>query len=248
VRPPRTIPPAAAPIGSGDLLRGLAGILDRRILPRFEEELKDHFGVRHVFLVSSGTAALALILSALGTLKTRRKVVVPAYACYAVPAAVVRAGLSVVPCDVDPGTLDFDYGSLEVAVDGETLCVVAIHPFGIPADLGRIRRLCERTGAFLIEDAAQAMGIIYEGRMLGTSGDAGFFSLGRGKAVTCGSGGVIVTRSDALAERIGALCAALEREPAPEHLKGVISAALTGMFLTPGLYWIPSGMPVLGLG
>jgi perosamine synthetase len=248
VRLPRTIPPAAAPIRAASFVRGLAGTFDRRTLPRLEEELKSCFGVRHVFLVSSGTAALALILLALKAIKARGRVVVPGYGCYAVPAAVVRAGLSVVPCDVDPDTLDFDYGSLMAAVDRETLCVIAIHPFGMPADIARIRAVCEREGAFLVEDAAQAMGIVHEGRMLGTSGDAGFLSLGRGKAVTCGSGGIIMTRSDAVARQIGDLWATLEREPSAQRLGSLPAAALMSMFLRPRLYWIPDGIPALGLG
>ena len=75
----------------------------------------------------------------------------------------------------------------------ETLCVLAIHLFGIPANLDRIKKLCRKKDIFIVEDAAQAMGGEYKGGMLGTIGDVGFYSLGRGKNITCGSGGIIVT-------------------------------------------------------
>src|SRR5262249_11056928 len=99
----RTLPPAAALLGLGDLLHGLAGaIRSGRPAGRLEGELREHFGVRHVFLVSSGTAALALILTSLKRLSSRREVVLPAYTCFSVPAAVERAGLAIRLVDVDP--------------------------------------------------------------------------------------------------------------------------------------------------
>ena len=74
------------------------------------------------------------------------------------------------------------------------------HLFGIPSDVDRTRRICEEKGIFLVEDAAQAMGVEHGGRKLGTLGDVGFFSLGRGKNISCGSGGIILTSSADIAE------------------------------------------------
>ncbi|HZW36455.1 MAG TPA: DegT/DnrJ/EryC1/StrS family aminotransferase, partial [Candidatus Deferrimicrobiaceae bacterium] len=158
MRPGRTIPPAAAPVPIRDLFRGVSGLFRGGYLDPLEDEIKGYFGSRFVFLVSSGKGALVLILRALSSLRNRRKVVIPAYTCYSVPSAIVKAGLDIALCDVDPDTLDFDYGRLEAIVDEKTLCVVPTHLFGIPSDIDRVRRTCEGKGIFIVEDAAQAMG------------------------------------------------------------------------------------------
>src|SRR5687767_9164577 len=99
----RTLPPAAAPFSWRDLGYGAAALFTpRRSVQRLEEEIRAHFAVRDVFLVSSGTAALTLTLMALKSLSPRTEVVIPAYTCFSVPAAVLKAGLRPVPCDIDP--------------------------------------------------------------------------------------------------------------------------------------------------
>jgi len=79
----RTIPPAATPMSAAHLLHGLAGIiLGKRYLNRLSEEFKDYFGIGSVFFVSSGRAALYLILQALKSLSPKQQVVIPAYTCF----------------------------------------------------------------------------------------------------------------------------------------------------------------------
>lgn len=244
----RTIPPAAAPVAAGDLFRGISTIGAEEAEGRVEQELREYFGAEGVFLVSSGKAALALILQGLSTLSPRKKVVIPAYTCYSVPSAVLKAGLAIALCDVDPDTLDFDFSALERLADERTLCVLPTHLFGIPSDVARVRRICSARGILIVEDAAQAMGVVHEGRKLGTLGDAAFFSLGRGKTVTCGSGGVILTSSKEIAASIRTLHAGLGREPSAARARSIIEAVLMKAFLNPSLYWLPDGMPFLGIG
>lgn len=219
-----------------------------RFLARLESEVRQRLRVRHVFLLGSGRAALAVALRALQTLSPRREVVVPAYTCFSVPAAIQRAGLTVAPCDVDPSTLDFEPRALERAIGDETLCVVASHLFGIPSDLSRIVPLARDRGAFIVEDAAQALGAEVGGRPLGTLGDVGFFSFDRGKSVTCGSGGMIVTDSDRLA---GALHRAWGEAATPglaARMADVVKMLVMAVFVRPRLYWIPAAIPWLRLG
>jgi dTDP-4-amino-4,6-dideoxygalactose transaminase len=245
----RTVPPAAAPLGWTDLCGGVVGMVrPERSLRAFEEDIRRHFGVRHVFLLSSGTAALAVALTALKTLSSRTEVIIPAYTCFSVPAAVLKAGLRPVPCDIDRSTFDFDRARLEQAVGNNTLCVVAHHLFGIPSDVERTRALCRARGAFVVEDAAQAMGVESNGRALGTIGDAGIFSLGRGKNITCGSGGIIVTGSDAVAAAIARESDRLASPPAIAAVAACVKLALMAIFIRPWLYWIAAGLPLLRLG
>ena len=243
---PRTLPPAAAPLSPADLLRGLA---TRRSLDRLESDLKTFFGVRHLFLVSSGKAALVVILQALRTLSARREVLIPAYTCFSVPSAIVRAGLQVALCDIDADTLDFDPRQIGSAITEATLCVVPTHLFGRPSDVGSVAALAAARGAFVVEDAAQAMGgQASDGRWLGTQGDVGFFSLGRGKNITCGSGGIILTQSDRIAAAIRSLHARLEPESAWDGLRAWFEALALLLFLHPTVYSIPARLPFLRLG
>jgi perosamine synthetase len=106
----RTLPPAAAPIEWRDLIQGLMGLVHpHETVGRLQAEFRQYFGVKHVWFVSSGKAALSLIFQALHSLSGRSKVVLPGYTCFSVPSAVVRARLSVALCDVDPLSLDFDF-------------------------------------------------------------------------------------------------------------------------------------------
>ncbi len=97
----RTLAPSAAPIKGRDLVHGLVvGLLrPQTTVRRLEAEFCEYFGVKHVWFVSSGKAALTLILQALHSLSGRQKVVIPGYTCFSVPSAVVRARLSVALCD-----------------------------------------------------------------------------------------------------------------------------------------------------
>ena len=248
----RTIPPAAAPIGFSETLQGLSGILKGETeVERFRNELKDVYRVRHASLVSSGKAALVLILKALRRLQPDRdEVLIPAYTCYSVPSAVLHAGLNVRLCDIDPGTLDFDFKSLPKAIQScgnRLLAVVPVHLYGLTADVKRIRELVP-SKVFVAEDAAQAMGGFRAPSKPGTQGDAGFFSLGRGKALSSVHGGIVVTDREEIAETLDIQVA---------RLQGCSSVRIAGMFfqalamlllLRPGLFWLPKSIPWLRLG
>ncbi len=246
----RTIPPVAAPIDLKCLFHGLKGILSgRKYLSELGNEIREYFDVRHVFLVSSGKAALTIAFSALKSLAhCKDEVIVPAYTCFSVPSAIVRAGLKVIPCDMDSATFDFDYDRLEKIINANTLCIVSTHLFGIPADMDRIRGICRKRSLFVIDDAAQAMGGFYKGKKLGTLGDIGIFSLGRGKNVTCGSGGFIVTDSKLIARAIGIVYSSLEVPTRKESILEYLGFVALSLFIHPVLYWFPSGLSALKLG
>jgi dTDP-4-amino-4,6-dideoxygalactose transaminase len=109
--------------------------------------------------------------------------------------------------------------------------------------------VCARHGAFLVEDAAQALGIdAAGGGRLGTLGDAGIFSFGRGKHLTCGAGGMVMTNSRTIAAAIGRRHATIGAAPRMAQVKEFLKALLMMIFIRPSLYWIPAGLPGLGLG
>src|SRR2546430_8034705 len=218
----RTLPPAATPIGVREIMSGVRGIFrGRKELDRFRAELKEHFGVKHCFLVSSGKAAFTLILLTLKELfPDRDEVLIPAFTCYSVPSSVVRAGLRIRLCDLRPDSFDFDFDQLSAVLSEapppraaarsrdaadrsgpsiKILAVVPTHLFGYPADVARLQKLTRDPGVIVVEDAAQAMGATKDERKVGTLGDVSFFSLGRGKAFSVVEGGVILTNREGIA-------------------------------------------------
>ncbi len=245
----RTLPPTAAPIRWHDLWNGFLGMFrGEKVVMEFEEGVKKALGIQHAFLVSSGKAAFLLALLALKEGSDRDEVVIPGYTCFSVPSVVLKAGLRVRLCDIDPETLDFDFESLRKSVTSRTLCVVPNHLFGFPSDLDQVLEIAGRNGAAVVEDAAQAMGGDYKGKPIGTVGDIGFFSLGRGKNITTGNGGIIITDSDKLARRISTLYRAYPVVEISKSLEDLVKVFLMGIFLNPRLYGIPVRIPFLHLG
>lgn len=211
--------------------------------------LAEHLRVRHVLGVSSGRAALWLILRSLQRLRPGRSVVaLPAYTCFSVPAAVVRAGLKLHPLEMDPETLDFDFTQLDALPDEDLLCIITSNLFGLVNDLPRIRQAAQAKGAFVLDDAAQALGAKRHGRFAGTLGDVGVYSLGRGKAVAAIEGGLIVTNSEAIAR---ALKEEAKNLKTPTMLHGawlLFEMVAYAILLRPPFYWIPNALPFLHLG
>lgn len=247
----RTLPPAAAPLHFKDLLSGWVGLLGGGItVRRFEEELKKVYGVRHCFAVSSGKAALVLILQALNELSPERdEVLIPAYTCYSVPSAIVRAGLKVRLCDMSSGTLDFDFDRLEEQLKNpRILCVIPTHLFGLPADVERVKSLVDHRGIFVAEDAAQAMGGERDGKRLGTLADVGIFSLGRGKAFSTVEGGIIVTDDDSIGRAIQNRLETISGYGPLDCLKLIFYAIALSVLIHPLIYWLPKSLPFLKLG
>jgi perosamine synthetase len=176
------------------------------LLPPYESDLASalagFLGVEEVQLECSGTAALVVALTALRPGSRRTRVVVPAFTCPLVPLAIVHCGLEVVPCDTAPGSFDFDEDELARLCDADTLAVVPTHLGGRLADVGVALSCARRCGAFVIEDAAQALGARQDGCSVGLSGDAGFFSLAAGKGLSTFEGGALITRDEDLRARL----------------------------------------------
>ena len=249
MRMQRHLAPTAAPVSVADLGRAILGLFQaQRYRLRLEAEIKRYFGVKHVFLLSSGKAALTTILRALAATSAQPRVIIPAYTCFSVPSAIMRAGCEVVLCDVDPHTLDFDFGHLQRIVDNETLCIVSPHLLGQTADIRRTKAIAKPFGIPIIEDAAQAMGRKTTDGWVGTMGDVGFFSLGRGKNVTAGSGGVIVTSSNDLADKLAKIYANVPEEPVLRRIMNAFMVCVMTVLIHPRAYWLPAGLSFLGLG
>ena len=196
--PPRRrheLPPTAGlPLRLADLRPGRATLA---------ADVAAQLGTPPLALACSGTAALLIALSALHELKpARRRVVMPAYTCPLVPLAVHQAGLEPALCDLRPGHFDMDPDALRAACDERTLAILPTHLGGRVAAVDDALAAANNVGAFVIEDAAQALGARRDGSSVGLAGDLGFFSLAAGKGLSIYEGGLLVARDPELRERL----------------------------------------------
>ncbi|MGD2120289.1 MAG: DegT/DnrJ/EryC1/StrS family aminotransferase [Gemmatimonadota bacterium] len=175
-----------------------------------EEEIAEHLSVPYAVGVASGTDALLLPLRALSP-RPGDEVIVPAFTFFATAGAVWNSGFTPVFCDVDPDTFNVTAETLESVWSERTKAVVPVHLYGQMAPMAEIRKLCERKGAFVLEDAAQAIGAkqVCPGShqedwwMAGAPGDAAAFSFFPTKNLGgFGDGGMVTTPDMEFAETI----------------------------------------------
>ncbi len=143
--------------------------------------------------VNSGTTALYVTLMALKGLSDRKEVILPAYTAPSLILPIRKAGLEPKLCDISLDTFNFDLDALSLLVTENTLCVIPVHMFGLACDMGRINKIANKKGVYVIEDAASSLGTIINNKNAGAFGDVGFYSLNRGKNLSTLSGGCIVT-------------------------------------------------------
>ncbi|MBI3681365.1 MAG: DegT/DnrJ/EryC1/StrS family aminotransferase [Acidobacteria bacterium] len=167
---------------------------------RFEEEFARYAGARHAIAVSSCTAALHLSLAA-GGIGPGDQVIVPTMTFCATANVVTHLGAQPVLVDVDTDGL-MDLGSVERAITPRTRAIIPVHFAGQPCDLHALSRIAARHGIPVIEDAAHAVGSVFQGRPIGAHGNTVAFSFYATKNMTTGEGGMITTEDESLASRL----------------------------------------------
>ena len=160
----------------------------------FERAFAARMGVPHAQAVSSGSAAVKVGLVALGVMPGN-EVIVPAFTFIATIEAVLEVGAVPVIVDVDD-SLNMNPEAFEAAITPKTRAVVPVHMLGAPADMDALTAIASRHGLQVMEDNAQGCGGSYKGRLLGTIGQAGAFSLDAGKTIMTGEGGMVLTRDE----------------------------------------------------
>lgn len=153
---------------------------------------------KHAIATSSGTTALNVALLAHG-IGPGDEVITTPFTFIASINSILYVGARAVLVDVDEETFNLDPELIEAAVTPHTRAIMPVHLYGYPCDMDPILEIAERHGLVIIEDAAQAVGARYKGRMVGSFGTA-CFSLYATKNVMSGEGGVITTDDDAVAE------------------------------------------------
>jgi perosamine synthetase len=172
-----------------------------RFVPAFEQEFATFCGVEHAIACNTGTSALHLALLGLDV-GAGDEVIVPSLTYVATANAVRYCGAEPVFIDSEPGSMNLDPGKIEEAITPRMKGIIAVHLYGHPANLEPIQKIAERHKLFLLEDAAQAHGARYQGRIVGGIGDAAVFSFFGNKIVTTGEGGMVTTGDAGLAAKI----------------------------------------------
>jgi len=170
---------------SGRLSLGPAG-------PRFEELFARAVDAPYCAAVSSGTAGLHLCMRLVGV-EPGDEVITSPYSFVASANSAIYEGATPVFADIDPRTLNLDAAAVEAAVTPRTRAVVAVDIFGYPCELEELRALCDRHGLALVEDACEALGARYKGRLLGSHGHPAVFAFYPNKQMTTGEGGAVTT-------------------------------------------------------
>jgi len=182
-----------------EILRRVGGIIDSGTyiqgedVAAFEQEFASYLGCKHCVGVANGTDALMIGLLALGV-GPGDEVVVPAVTFFATAEAVAAIGARPVFADVDPATWTLTTSTVEPVITASTTAIIPVHLFGNPAPMNELGELADSYGVPLLEDAAQAAGAQYGGKMAGAIGRAAAFSFYPGKNLgAIGDAGALVT-------------------------------------------------------
>lgn len=195
----------------------------------FERALAARVGAAHGVATSSGTAALHLAMVVLG-LGPGDEVIAPSLSYIATANAPRYVGATPVFADVDPATQNLSPATIESVLTPATRAVILVHQAGVPADVDAVHELCDPLGVAVVEDAACALGAVYDGRPIGSHSDLVIFSFHPRKVITTGEGGMVMTGRPEWADRLrllrdhGASISAWARHDGPVAVEEYVEA------------------------
>ena len=182
-------------------------IAEGAVVARFEKAFAQKMGVKYAVATSSGTAALHLTLLAMG-IGPDAEVIVPSYVCAALLHAIQYVGAKPVAAEINPVSFNIDPDDVHKRMTVKTKAIIVPHLFGLAAEMESLLKL----DVPIIEDCAQAAGGTYHQRMLGTFGQAAIFSFYATKVLATGEGGMVLSNSSEIIERIRDLKAYDQKE------------------------------------
>ncbi len=166
----------------------------------FESQIEEFLNVKHAIACASGSDALVLALRALGLKKGDEVITVP-FTFFATCGAIERVGAKTVFVDIKKETYNMDPDKLEAALTENTKAIIPVHLFGQPAEMDKIMDFAEKHDLYVIEDTAQGIGSLYQGKASGTIGDIGTLSFFPSKNLgAMGDAGMCLTNNDDLAQ------------------------------------------------
>ena len=175
-------------------------ITEAALTKEFESMTKQLTKSPHAIAMTNGTAALYCCLKALG-IGPGDEVIVPNLTFIATANAVIMAGAKPVFCDIKPDTFCIDVMFAERLITPRTKALMPVHLYGQSADMDEVMTFAKTFNLKVIEDAAQGVGVEFKGQHTGTFGDMGILSYYGNKTITCGEGGIVLTKGDELAQK-----------------------------------------------
>ena len=169
-------------------------------IQKIEEKFKKYLKVKYAFSFNSGRSALLAILKSLET-EEGGEILLQAFTCSAAVNPILWQKLKPVFVDID-ATLNLDPQKLERKITKKSKAVIIQHTFGCPAKIEEIKNICQKYNLFLIEDCAHSLGARHKGSLVGTFGDATFFSFGRDKVISSVYGGMAITNNKKIAQKL----------------------------------------------
>ena len=170
-------------------------------IKRFENAFSAFFNIKHSLSCCNGTVALHLPLLIFG-IGHGDEVIVPSFTYIATANAVRYCGGTPVFADCLPDTWNIDPKDVERKITSRTKAIIPVHIYGNPCDMDSIMEIAKKYKLYVLEDAAECHGALYDGKKAGTIGDIGTFSFFGNKIITTGEGGMIVTNNDEFAEKM----------------------------------------------
>lgn len=206
----------------------------------YETTFANCIGVPYARAFWKGRVALYAILRGL-EIGNDDEVILPGFTCVVVPNAVRFVGAKPVFVDIAPGTYNLDPERVERAITSRCKAILIQHTFGIPADLDRLLEIADRRRIAIIEDCAHALMSMHRGRAVGTYGTAAFFSSQWSKPYTTGLGGIAVTSSEELAERLREIQLEFVEPPKIQLARLRAQHQIHEWFFRPQFYWVAVG-------
>ncbi len=171
-----------------------------KYIAEFEKGFAVYCGSKQGITTTSGTTALHLALAALG-LGKGDEVIIPTLTMAACAFSVIYTGAKPVLVDSEPETWNMDVAQIERKITLHTKAIMPVHIYGHPCDMDPIMDIARKHHLYVVEDAAEAHGATYKGKMAGGMGDVGCFSFYANKIITTGEGGMMVTNDEKVADR-----------------------------------------------
>lgn len=173
---------------------------DGKYTNRVYQQFQERFGIKNMLLTTSGTTALEMA-SILADLQDDDEVIAPSFTFSSTINAFLLRGAKAVFCDIREDTFNIDENKIEDLITDKTKAIYVVHYAGIPCEMDKIIEIANKYNLFIIEDAAQAVGSTYKGKVAGTMTEFGCYSFHETKNYAMGEGGAIIVNEEKYMER-----------------------------------------------
>ncbi len=171
------------------------------LIGKLESAFSSYLGVSESIAVSNGTVALDLVVNAFD-IKAGDVCVVPSFTIISTINELVRRQAKLIFVDSEVGTWNMNAEEAVSVINASTKAVFPVHIYGLPVDMDPILNAVAKTSTKVIEDAAEALGVEYKGRKVGSLGHASMFSFYANKIITGGEGGMISTSDSSISNKL----------------------------------------------